>query len=851
MNLGPHRMISSSRAMKSTRLYQSGIEFTFVGLPVFARSFLGLLLALALAGPALAGEPDTLQVRALDEVVVSGSVKETNELESLPTAVSVVSPRQLQEGRVESLPALSAFVPNFFIPSYGAKVSTPIYIRGIGARLGPQTVGLYVDNVPSFNSSAFDFEFQDIQRVEVLRGAQGTLYGRNAVGGIVNIYTLSPLTYQGTRLAVGGGSHGQLSVKASHYSRLGDNFGASIAGYYKRDDGYFMNSYTGQKMDGSENAGVRLKLEWQVSTDFKAMLFGNYDRVSGGAFPYMQIDSTAACFNEPSSYDRHLLTGGLSLNYAGNGFSIHSTTGFQYLEDDMWMDQDYSPRPIFSLRQQQEQRSFSQEFTVKSDFQGRYRWVVGLFGFVDNREVDTPVTLEKGMVEVLQRSLDAMMKRMGAPLRLVYASDRIALPGVYFKPSCGAALFHQSTLEDIFGVEGLSATAGIRLDYERTGLDYRTESNGADVYIQFQPPLPMAPILVEGDTLLTGSARKVFWEVLPKFALKYRLSPTTSLYLSASKGYKTGGYNEQVFSEVLQFALAESLMRNVFRQIPSGVISPMPNMETKLVGGTAPATGMPPTVGTPSASMKPPMGGAIPTVEEQVSFAPESSWTYEIGGRHEVPDRSLSFSGALFYSRVDNLQLTKLVSEGTAGRTITNAGQSESKGLEVSLRYLPYENLSLFVEYGLADARFVKYETRQVIGGDTLRDFAGNRVPFAPKHTLSLGASYLYVLPSGSMVDRVMANVQYSGVGRIYWTESNLDSEGNVLYQPFYGLTKARLVAQKRAFALELWMENLFNTQYHAFLFEQNDLVTGKTNHFVQRGYPTRFGATLRYTFDR
>jgi outer membrane receptor protein involved in Fe transport len=796
-------------------------------------------------------EPDTLQVHYLDEVVVSGSVKETNELENLPTAVSVVSPRQLQEGRVESFPALSALVPNLFIPSYGSKVSTPIYIRGIGARLGPQTVGLYVDNVPSFNSSAFDFEFQDIQRVEVLRGAQGTLYGRNAVGGIVNLYTLSPLTYQGTRLAVSGGSHGQLSLKASHYSRLGENFGASLAGYYKRDDGYFMNSYTGLKMDASENAGMRLKLEWQVSPDFKAMLFGNFDRVSGGAFPYMQVDSTAACFNEPSSYDRNLITGGLSLNYAGNGYSIHSTTGFQYLEDDMWMDQDYSPRPIFSIRQQQEQRSFSQEFTVKSDLRGRYRWVVGLFGFVDNREVDTPVTLEKGMVEVLQRPLDAMMERMGAPLRLVYASDRIALPGIYIKPSHGAAFFHQSTLEDLFGVEGLSATTGIRLDYERTGLDYRTESNGGDVNIVFYPPLPLPPIFVEGDTLLVGSERKAFWEVLPKFALKYQLSPTTRLYLSASKGYKTGGYNEQVFSEVLQSALAESLMRNVFKQIPPGVMPPMQNMGAKLVRGTAPTTGMPPTVGTPPATMKPPMGGAMTTVEEQASFAPETSWTYEVGGRYEVPDRSLSLSGALFYSRVDNLQLTKLVSEGTAGRTITNAGQSESKGLEVSLRYLPYENLSLFVEYGLADARFVKYETQQVIGGDTLFDFAGNRVPFAPRHTLSLGVSYVYVLPNGSMVDRVMGNVQYSGVGRIYWTESNLDSEGNALYQPFYGLTKARLMAQKRAFALELWVENLFNTRYHAFLFEQNDLVTGRTNHFVQRGYPTRFGATLRFTLDR
>ncbi|MEA5063637.1 MAG: Plug domain-containing protein, partial [Petrimonas sp.] len=156
---------------------------------------------------------DTLKVYYLDEVVVSSSVKETNQLKNLPTAVSVVSPKQLSNSQIGSLPELSGVIPNFFIPSYGSKVSTPIYIRGIGARLGSQTVSLYVDNVPSFNPSAFDFEFQDIQRIEVLRGAQGTLYGRNAIGGIVNIYTLSPLSFQGTSLMLSGGNYGQFSVK--------------------------------------------------------------------------------------------------------------------------------------------------------------------------------------------------------------------------------------------------------------------------------------------------------------------------------------------------------------------------------------------------------------------------------------------------------------------------------------------------------------------------------------------------------------------------------------------------------------------------------------------------------------
>src|SRR5690606_17907946 len=159
-------------------------------------------------------------------------------------------------------------------------------------------------------------------------------------GGIVNMYTLSPLTYQGTRLTLGAGNYGQFSVNGSNYSKLSDNFAVSVNAYYKEDDGYFTNSYRNEKVDGSENLGGKVKLEWQVAPNFQAFFFSHFDYLSGGAFPYMHVDSTASRFNEPSSYDRRLFTNGLSLNWSKNGYTSHSTTGFQYLKDDMKMDQD-------------------------------------------------------------------------------------------------------------------------------------------------------------------------------------------------------------------------------------------------------------------------------------------------------------------------------------------------------------------------------------------------------------------------------------------------------------------------------------------------------------------------------
>ena len=763
------------------------------------------------------GPQDTLKVYYLDQVVISSSVKETNALKNMPTAVSVISPRQLANSQVESLSGLSAMIPNFFIPSYGSRVSTPIYIRGIGARLGSQTVSMYVDNVPSFNPSAFDFEFQDIQRVEVLRGAQGTLYGRNAIGGIVNVYTLSPLTYQGANAMISGGNYGQFAVKGATYNKLGENFGISLTGHYKKDDGFFINNYTGKKVDASENAGGRMKLEWQVNPALKAMLFAHYDYVSQGAFPYMHEDSTAVNFNEPSSYDRHLLTNGLSLRYLGNGFSVNSTTGYQFLKDDMKMDQDYTPLSVFSIRQEQKEHSFSQEITIKSENRSRYNWVVGAFAFADNRLVNTPVTIKKDGTAFFLAPFNALAQANPKMPAITLLNDEIEMPGEYKKPTSGVALFHQSSLNNLFAVKGLSATFGLRLDYEQSKIDYFTETQGVGMNIKpkMPPHLPPVSIDVPADTTMAGSFTQSHWEVLPKFALKYQPVETAFAYISASKGYKSGGYNEQAFSQILRDAMRVQMMS----KIPSNIQLP-PGM-----GG----------------------GGSnvVPTLEEQLSYAPEHSWTYELGGRCEMFNRRLSATFAVFYTNVDDIQIIQLLDQGTSGRIVTNAGKSSSKGVELSLRYNPTKNFTLFTEYGFADARFTDYLTTKKEGGKDVKvDYSGNFIPFAPQHTLSVGATYVYNFRQGAFIDRLVASMQYSGAGKIYWTEDNS------AYQPFYGLTNATLSVEKGAFGLEFWGKNIFDTKYNSFYFKASDMG-GNVNAFVQRGYPTRLGATLRYTFNR
>ena len=757
-------------------------------------------------------EKDTIRTLNLDEFVITSSVKETNVLKRMPTAISIISPKMLKSRQVQSLTEMSGIVPNFFIPNYGSKVSTPIYIRGVGARLGAQTVSLYVDNVPYFNASAFDFEFQDIQRIEVLRGTQGTLYGRNAIGGIINVYTLSPHTYQGSTAEIGGGNYGQMEARMSNYSKFSDKFGSSLALYYKKNDGYFTNNYTGKKADDYENIGGRLKLELEANDAFSASLFSVFDHVSQGAFPYMHIDSTAVNFNEPSSYKRKLFSQGLSLKYQGDGFVVNSNTGYQYLNDEMYMDQDYSPRSVFSILQEQNQHSISQELTFKSDKKDRYNWVIGAFGFYDYRKVTTPVALKEDGVGMLQDQLDRVTTSM--PGTITFTNDIIDLPGIYRKPSKGIALFQQSSMNTLFGTDGLSLTFGIRADYEHSAIEYFTETQGVKVDVNIpsmRPGMPAISMPIKSDTVMKGRFSKGFWEVLPKIALQYDLRDDAFVYASVSKGYKTGGYNEQSFSDILQGAMQKALMRNIGKAMGD------------MMGGSMP------DFGDKDAQEE-------PTLEEQLSYDPETSWNYEVGGRLTFLDKKLNANFTLFAMDVDNIQIIHLLKNATAGRTVSNAGKSSSKGVELSLAYAPTNSFSLFTEYGFVSAKFKNYKS-----GDL--DYTDNYIPFAPRHTLSFGGSYSHSFNNGSFIDRVTASAQYTGAGKIYWTDAN-DS-----YQSFYGLTNASVTVEKGNIALELWGKNIFDTSYNAFYFEAKD-IAGNSNPLVQKGTPTTFGAKLRYTIN-
>lgn len=179
-----------------------------------------LILTFLTAGNVSAADLDTLKVVDVEEVLVIAAPKENRKLREQPTAVTLLSQQDMQAAQVNSIKNLTGLVPNMFIPDYGSRLTSAVYIRGIGSRINTPSVGLYVDNIPYIDKSAFDFDYSDIERIDVLRGPQGTLYGRNAMGGLIKIHTKSPFSYQGTDLRIGAGTHNAYNTSLTHYHRV-------------------------------------------------------------------------------------------------------------------------------------------------------------------------------------------------------------------------------------------------------------------------------------------------------------------------------------------------------------------------------------------------------------------------------------------------------------------------------------------------------------------------------------------------------------------------------------------------------------------------------------------------------
>ena len=469
------------------------------------RFFCFFVVAIFLSFHVFAEDRDTVPKRTvtLDEVVVQ-SFKQSGNTYVLPIAASTITKIDMQNRNVLDIKDISSFVPNLFAPDYGAKLTSPVYIRGIGSKINAPSVGLYVDGVPYFEKSAFDFDLNEIESIEVLRGPQGTLYGRNTMGGIINVFTKSPLQYQGLYAFVSGGNYANLNATLGYYGKVNNNFGYAVSGNYNHTDGYFTNDFTGKKADGINSGSLRVRLDWRIQPNLSLRLTQSVDYSNQGGYPYAPVDSTNKIgnvnYNEYSSYIRTMSSTGLSLTYKARQFSLNSQTSYQYLSDKQSIDQDFSPQSVYFVIQKQKQSTISEEINIKSATAHRYQWLFGAFAFNEQINNDVAMNYEQ----------------------LNYSTQKL-----YDMPTRGISFYHQSTFNDLL-IKRLSLTLGIRYDYEKAANNYTAYKDSQD-----------GRQSLGGDSL----SRLNFSQFTPKFTLQYTLPSSQMIYASITRGYKTGGFN--------------------------------------------------------------------------------------------------------------------------------------------------------------------------------------------------------------------------------------------------------------------------------------------------------------------
>ena len=237
-----------------------------------------------------AEQADTLRTIDIDDIVIIARPKENRLLRELPTAGTQLTQQDMRAKQVTGIKSLTAVVPNLFIPDYGSNLTTAVYIRGIGSRINTPAVGLYVDNIPYIDKSAFDFNYADIEQIEVLRGPQSMLYGRNTMGGLIKVQTKSPFTYQGTDIRMGAATYGDAHTSVTHYHRISPRFAFSAGGFYEHAGGFFKNSFkNNERIDRGNSGGGRLHSMFLPTPNLKIDLNLSYEYTKQGAYPYYYL----------------------------------------------------------------------------------------------------------------------------------------------------------------------------------------------------------------------------------------------------------------------------------------------------------------------------------------------------------------------------------------------------------------------------------------------------------------------------------------------------------------------------------------------------------------------------------
>ena len=602
------------------------------------------------------------------EILVTAR-KRSESLLDVPISISAFSGDQLVKAGLNSVSDIQNSVPNLQYSPRG-ELENQINIRGVGGdprNIGTESgVGLYIDGVYAGRTAGCNQDLSNIAQLEVLRGPQGTLFGKNTTGGVINIITEKPSDEFKGQLRGSYGNYNALFLKGTVSGPLTDNLFAGISLSSSTRDGYVLNLFDGRKLDDVNRRGGRLQLVWKSPAGLNVYWTADHTSSNvdfaltqlappfvGSGAPYANVNSRFVTSLDQSNMERLNTTGAsqtVDYQFGDDGPTLTAVSGFRQTHVNVYSDSDSLPiDTVHSGPFPDNSRFFSQEVRLASPDRGLIRYVVGGYYFHQHANA----------------------------VRSVYLS---AGTNLFFTiANVNTDSFAGFANVDVHPTSTLTITGGLRYTDEKKHANF-FQRNATFNY---------------NFTGLRRDDSDLSWTA----SINYRPIQNLSVYATASRGFKSGGFNVELIS---------------------------------------------------TANVSP----------NSISYAPEKLLNFEAGAKGRALNGMLTFSAAGFYDTFDNKQVTQLLAGVVPIFSVGNAAKARIKGFELEGALKPSSVFTLSGSVSRIISRYLSFPDAARVNGVVV-DYTGNRLELAPKWSADGAIDARFPISFGFVTAR--GQVRYTG----------------------------------------------------------------------------------------
>ncbi len=748
--------------------------------------------------PPLAGSAPVKADTALGKVTVTARRREEDS-QKVPTPITVLGGETLEAQRISRVQDLQQVLPSVNVAYIHARQSS-VAVRGIGNNPASDglegSAGIYLDNVYLGRPGMAVFDLLDIEQLELLRGPQGTLFGKNTTAGVLNISTRAPTFTAERTVEVSGGQDGYFQGRGTVSGPLGETLAGRLSAYRTRDDGYIKNIHDDNYLNGGERQGARGQLLFEPNEDFSLRWIADYNEedssngsmvVYGAAERFWQRAALvgASPLRDPQRKKvningrQHVSVhqGGSSLeanwNLAG-GYRLTSISAYRYWHFTPANDEQLNVSAINDTGVEVHDRQFSQEIRLASPTGGAFDYVVGAYAFRQNLGNKTFTSY--------------------GPLADLYllGANLGALNDTYSKANGkietdSFALFAQGTWHLS---ERLDFTAGLRGTYEEKSAKVERFAPLGGAAVGGVGGVGAAVRNGQLGAYDSGDLSQYNFAPSALLSLSYQFSDDLLGYASLSHGEKSGGVN--------------------------------------LAVGSAPSAGA-----------------------DSLLVGPERANDAELGLKSTLFDRRLLLNANLFWTGIHGYQATTLYQAPGSTQLVqvlANAGSVRSRGLEFEATALPLRGLTLNFNGSYNDVTYLSFkdapcpaEVSTRPGAPSSCDLSGQRVVGASKWIANLNGEYQWRLDD-RFQPYVSASYAYRSAAEGTLDNSDLSKiDGYALVNLAAGLRSDLGDGQLDT---SVWLKNAFDKDYYLSAFAS---INGSYTASV--GQPRTLGVSLRYDF--